>query len=165
MKGTQIGLSGIFLLVGTMTAFAETPDTLFNQPIVPAEKLDEMRGGFSLFENGNELEISIGIERALFINGNLQVSTKFDVPLSGVPGIEEKSHRALNVVQNGSRNYALGFKAGDLPSGIMTLVQNSLDNQTISNLNIINATVTSRDWLRNLAISSSLQDMLAGSIR
>lgn len=41
----------------------------------------------------------------------------------------------------------------------MTLIQNNQDNQVIGNVAIINASITSRDFLRSLAVQTSLNQM------
>jgi hypothetical protein len=128
-------------------------------------ELDRVRGGFSLASGNGELQISIGIERAVFVDGVLKVSTKLDIPSLGSQIAGATNLAAMNIVQNGAGNAFIPASLSNLPSNVMTLVQNTLDNQTISNLNIINATVTSRDLLRSMAINSSVQEMLAGSIR
>lgn len=162
----------LLLLVGSTTTYAGMPvvdehiiHDLFDQPRVDVTELNNIRGGFSLFDRDTELKISVGIEHAVFVDGILQVSTKFEIPLFGSTAIGADELQGLTIVQSGPNNHFLVSSLNDLPGSVMTLVQNSLDNKTISNVNIINATVTSREWLRDMAVTSSLQDMLAGSVR
>ncbi|MBI3772878.1 MAG: hypothetical protein HY272_09290 [Gammaproteobacteria bacterium] len=162
----------LLLLAGSTTIHAGTSvvdehivSDLFDQPRVDATELNSIRGGFSLFDRDTELQISIGIEHAAFVDGILHVSTKFEIPSLGSTAIGADELQGLTIVQSGPNNHFLASSLNDLPASVMTLVQNSLDNKTISNLNIINATVTSREWLRDMAVTSSLQDMLAASVR
>jgi hypothetical protein len=173
MRCFRQGFTGMLLLLaGNTTTYAVTPvvdehilDDLFEQPRVGATELNNIRGGFSLFDSGTELQISIGIEHALFVDGILQVSTKLEIPSLGAAAIGAEGLQGLTIVQNGPGNRFLTSSLNDLPTSVMTLMQNSLNNQTISNFNIVNATITSRELLRDMAITSSLQDMLASSIR
>lgn len=173
MRCFRKGFSGmLLLLVGSTTTYAETPvvdghivNDLFEQPRVDATELNSIRGGFSLFDRDTALQISVGIEHAVFVDGILQVSTKFEIPLFGSTAIGADELQGLTIVQSGPNNHFLASSLKDLPASVMTLLQNSLDNKTISNLNIINATVTSREWLRDMAVISSLQDRLAASVR
>ena len=149
-----------------MTSYAAAPvvDDFQGCATTSLKELDRVRGGFSLADGNNELRISIGIERAVFVNGALKVSTKFAIPPLGSRIVDDQNLTALNIIQNGAGNHFISSNLVDLPSNVMTLVQNTLDNQTIANLNIINATVASRDLLRSMALASTLKDMLTGSI-
>lgn len=157
----------LLFMACVMTAYAASPvsDDFSGYATASSSELDRVRGGFSLASGDGELQISIGIERAVFVDGILKVSTKFDIASLGSQIADGSNLAALNIVQNGAGNIFIPASLTDLPSNVMTLVQNTLDNQTISNFNIINATVTSRDLLRSMAITSSVQEMLAGSIR
>lgn len=164
-KWVFAGASLFMVCTATTRAATLVMDDFKEYATASESELDGVRGGFSLSDGTGELQVSIGIERAVFIDGILRVSTKFDIPLLGSSTANWENLRALNTVQNGAGNYFIASNPADLPSNVMTLVQNTLDNQTISNLNIINATVTSRDLLRSMALTSSLKEMLVGSIR
>lgn len=155
------------LLASAMTTYAAaTPaaDDFQDCAKTSPKELDGVRGGFSLADGDNELRISIGIERAVFVDGALKVSTNFAAPPLGSRNVDGQSLTAMNIVQNGAGNHLIPGNMSDLPSNVMTLVQNTLDNQTIANLNIINATVASRDLLRSMTLASSLKEMLSGAI-
>ena len=129
------------------------------------EELDHVRGGFSLATNSGALQIAIGIERAVYIDGVLQVMNSLNLPLLGSGGGTDSTLPVADLVQNGSGSYLLPSSASESTGNVMTVVQNSLNNQSISNLNIINATVTGQSLLQSLALSSSLRTMLSASVR
>lgn len=148
----------------TASVAASVADDFQGCATTSLKELDRVRGGFSLANGNNALQVSIGIERAVFVDGALQVSTRFAIPSLGSQIADGQNLTALNIVQNGAGNHFIPTSLADLPSNVMTLVQNTLDNQTIANLNIINATVASRDLLRSMAITSSLKEMLIVSM-
>jgi hypothetical protein len=125
--------------------------------------LDRVRGGFVT----QGLNVSFGIERAVYVNGTLVTSTRLSV---SEPGLVGSGHGAapldaatLAVVQNGSGNVvATGTLSA---SGIGTVVQNTLDGQNIRNLTVINATVNSLGVLRGLNLQSSLRGAVIDSLR
>jgi len=147
-----------------MTAYAAVAADFQGCATTSLKELDRVRGGFSLANGNNELQVSIGIERVVFVDGALKVSTKYSVPSLGSQIADRQNLTALNFIQNGVGNHFIPSNPVDLPSNVITLVQNTLDNQTIANLNIVNATVASRDLLRSITLASSLKEMLVGSM-
>ncbi len=205
---------------------------------VAQERLDELRGGFDV---GAGLQVSFGIERAVFINGALVVSTSLNIPdvsritadqasrlaaalgvavgagatattavnnalaanpvtagmgssstgssgsssgssgsssagasagATGSPGASVTSLPAmaisagsavvttnglLNLIQNGPGNSAA---AGALAGSPATVIQNTLNNQSIQSLVTINAGVNTlqafRDQVSGLALTNAL---------
>ncbi len=70
----------------------------------------------------------------------------------------------VQVVQNGPGN-GVSLPAGASPSQFITVIQNSLDNQTIRNATIINATVTNLGLLRALNATRLINQGIASSLR
>ena len=69
-------------------------------------RLDATRGGFDL---GNGLLASFGIERAVYVNGNLVSSTSVNIPDIGRITPDQASALAaatgtVNIIQNGANN-------------------------------------------------------------
>lgn len=108
------------------------------------QELATMRGGFMVDVGGGQLLLSLGIERVTFINGELATAT---TPLANLP---------LQLVQNGPGNRFAVSGAVDLPPGTTALIQNSLDNQVIRNITLINATLATKELIRVQSVSSSL---------
>ena len=125
--------------------------------------LDRVRGGFVT----DNLSISFGIERAVYINGALVTTTSLNLSdlgrLTAGRGTTVMDTGPLGLVQSGAGNsVSIGaFSA----SSIGTVVQNTLDGQKIQNVTVINATVNSLGILRGLNLQSSLRGAVIDSLR
>lgn len=124
---------------------------------VGEDTLDETRGGFDL---GNGLVASFGIDRAVYVNGNLVSSTSFNVPDIGhmTTAQAQAMQTALNTVQvtqigpnNTFDPAALAGKMGG------TVIQNTLNNQNIQSITTINATTNSLNAFREGSLQEALQ--------
>lgn len=149
---------------------------------VSNERLDSTRGGL----DANSILLSIGISRAVFINNELVITTTLNIPgfntnsqvnspatltqklgTGANPAIPPPGARALPVVtlngngmsliQNGLNNTAT---LQNLPSA-GSLIQNTLDNQSIRSLTTIDAKVPSQNIARSLNVTNSMRDMLS----
>lgn len=126
--------------------------------------LDDMRGGF---EMPLQLKLSFGIERAVYLNGALITTTSFNLP--GLGSVAPESQTALSVasgsvslVQNGpSNSFALSSTATPMAA---TVIQNTLNNQSIQGLTTINATANSLELLRSNAFQGVIRDSLSNAI-
>jgi hypothetical protein len=139
--------------------------------------LDRVRGGFVT----PSLNISFGIERAVYINGALVTTTSLNVTDLGrvTSGIATKltDPGALALIQNGagnsvasgafSTNSGAGAGVGSAmnANAVGTIVQNTLDGQKIQNVTVINATANSLGVLRDLNLQNSLRNSLIDSLR
>lgn len=107
--------------------------------------LDSVRGGFV---TANGVRFDIGIEKASFIDGILQVQNTFrveDIALFG-------------------KGLGSTVSSGDLQnvfSAFNTLIQNNLDQKTIQNLTVIDVNVRNFGNLQNSFVESisGLQDL------
>lgn len=133
------------------------------------DTLDEIRGGFEL--EGSGLKFSIGIERAVFINGNL-VATTVLVPKDLQPAssagsltsvLPGASTSTLGIIQNGAGNNVNTQQIGQNVTG--TVIQNTLNDQKIQNVTTINATVNSMQTLRTMSLQNSIQTGIISSLR
>lgn len=124
---------------------------------VGEDTLDQTRGGFDL---GNGLVASFGIDRAVYVNGNLVSSTSFYVPdiAHMTPAQAQAMQSALNTVQvtqigpnNSFDPSALAGKMGG------TVIQNTLNNQNIQNITTINAATNSLNAFRAGSLQEALQ--------
>ena len=130
---------------------------------VSEDKLDDMRGGFDVPSVAG-LHISFGIDRAVYINGDLVASAAVNIP--DVARMTATQAQQLvnvvttgNLVQNGPNNVA----PPDVTAGATTaatVIQNSLNNQLINNQTIINASVNARGLLQAMNFQSSLANAL-----
>ena len=137
--------------------------------MVGDQELDGMRGGFEMKNNGLPLSFSFGIDRATFLNGQLVSTSTLVIP--ALPGVINGQGMPLadfnipiNLTQNGSGNTFTLPGSQDLQLPGIALIQNTLDNQVISNVTVINASITSRNFLQSLAIQYSLNQMVFNSL-
>lgn len=131
--------------------------------VATANELDEMRGGFEF--NHGWLKMSFGLERLAFINGALVARTTLNLPSMGAhgnPAITQSDPIVVSgptIVQNGPNNFTP-------PAGLnqAMIIQNTLDNTQIGSTTIIDVTMNSMALVRGMAVTSSLNRMLHGSI-
>ncbi|MBB6186909.1 hypothetical protein [Rhodanobacter sp. MP7CTX1] len=131
---------------------------------VSNSRLDSMRGGF---QTDTGLQISFGIQRAIYVNGNLVTSNSVNIPDIGQMNAAQASALAavantVNVVQIGPNN---SFDPASLTHATAaTVVQNSLSNQNIQSLTTLSTAVNTLDAFKNMNLQNTLQSALAGSI-
>lgn len=124
---------------------------------VSTEKLDTVRGGFDL---GDGLQVSFGIQRAVYINGELVTYNSVNIPdVAHITTQQAMSlASALNtvtVVQNGPGNTFTPSSAGQTAAA--TVIQNTLNNQAIQNLTTLNVSVNTLDAFRSQGLQQALQ--------
>ncbi len=133
---------------GRLLIVAALAGLLWNQPlraelvlpVIPLAdpELAELRGGF---EMGN-LEIAIGLEQIVSVNGDTLVVNRLTIPnMNQVvrDGIVE--HQLETVLQVAGPDQQIGSRvSGNLSdsSGWMTLIQNNLDQTVIQNVQQLN---------------------------
>lgn len=141
-----------FMPVGWAQAASAYQDRGFIglKPVSDA-RLDALRGGFTLSEGGVTVDLAIGV--ATYINDQLVSAS--DLTGAAVPS------SMLRLIQNGPGN-VFNPGASSLPGTFTTVIQNSLDQQVIRNVNLLNATVTSRAMAQALSLQSSVRSALTG---
>jgi hypothetical protein len=144
-------------------------------------QLDSTRGGFDV----NSTLLSIGISRAVFINDELVITTtlnmpglsadshvnspatltrqlgagaKTDVRAPGAPSspVVILNGNGMSLIQNGPGNTAA--LQPNIPSA-GSIIQNTLDNQSLRTLTTINAKVFSKSIMQGLNMTSSMRDV------
>lgn len=123
------------------------------------ETLASMRGGFDL---GGGLMVSFGISRAITVNGVLLAATTFNVPdVARITPVQaaalERQMNSANLVQVGPNNSVTSTTG--LPAA-STVVQNSLDNQTIQTRTMIDATTNAMSLAKSINAAGALRDAL-----
>lgn len=121
--------------------------------------LEAMRGGFDL---GGGLMVSFGISRAITVNGVLLAATTFNVPdVARITPVQaaalERQISSVNLVQVGPNNSVAS--ATSLPAAA-TVVQNTLDNQTIQTRTLIDATTNAMSLAKSINAAVALRDAL-----
>ena len=113
-------------------------------------ELAALRGGFDVHtRGGGRLRIDIGITRGVEVNGQVVAMSSQGTPL---------------IVQVGPGNSALpasAFHAGALP----TIVQNTLDNQSLKTFTLVNASVNSLTVLNSLRVGEMMARATRASAR
>lgn len=119
------------------------------------ERLDTVRGGFDL---GDGLEASLGIERAVYVDGNLVTYVSVTVPdLAHVTAQQATALASVLStvnVQNGPGN---SFSPSSGNTTAATVIQNTLNNQTIRNMTTLNVAVNTLNAFRDAGLQQALQ--------
>ncbi|CAB3787263.1 hypothetical protein [Pararobbsia alpina] len=186
MDKHQRNLACLSLLLGSSVAWATVPSAEGPGPAEPTAssepdlssglseiklsdaRLDEMRGGFDVAPG---LHVAFGIERMVFVNGELIATTSFNIP--NVAQITPQQAQTLasalgttTLVQNGPGNsfQPVANLASGATSGAATIVQNTLNNQAIKALTTINATVNTLGAYQALNLQSTLDRGIANAV-
>lgn len=152
------------LLAGTCcAAVAETgANGLDGWDAVDADTLDEARGGFDI---PGGLNLSLGIERVVSVNGEIMSRTNIaigDLSTMNADQIAQARDALGNarLIQIGGGNVI----APDLGLGNgSTLVQNSLDDQAIKTYTTISSTVNSMSLIKDLNFNGTVRDAIVRS--
>ncbi len=137
--------------------------------------LDGLRGGFQSSVTGPI--VSFGIERSVFLNGQLISSVALTIP--DATKIAANVRDTITLVQRGSGNEmplgvsattpqgvsaAMSHDASTLPP-LTTVIQNSLDHQTIQSHTVLNATVQALTLARSIDLGNALSLANLNSLR
>ncbi len=149
------------LLLGGMATTHAAHATPPGWTAVDPAELGRLRGGFT---TASGLEVSLGIERVVAINGEVQSRTSFHVTSIAQLSAEQAmlTRAALSdvkLIQNGGANMALVAFSDATLGG--TIIQNSLSNQHIESRTLINASVNSMDLLKTINFNGNVSDAIA----
>ena len=168
-KLMQIYATAISFAIVALPLACVADDFVFLSKIaLSAEELDGLRGGF--FDVAG-FKISLGIERSVLINNELVTSTMLQIPDLGAltgrgAGAATLTGPQVSVVQNGPGNSvdpAVLQNVG--PGGLLSIVQNSLNNQLIRGQTTINAMISGAGSLGLRDTISSVNLQVRGSAR
>lgn len=126
-------------------------------------RLAACRGGFDL---GGGLVASFGIDRAIYINGNLVASVSVNIPdLARIDSAQANALAMLangvTLIHNGPGNFVDPASFNRATGAIV--IQNTLDNQQIQALTTLNTTVRNLSQFNSLNVANSLQQALINS--
>lgn len=158
--------TALLLCAVVPSAFSEPLQNIFGDcKVASNDELDQMRGGFSINTGSSQVLLSLGFQQVTYINGILAAMTTLNLPqISSAVSIPlQQNFIPTQIVQNGSGN--IYIPPSSLPSNVTTLIQNNLNNQTISHMNIINATISSKQLLNAMNIASTMHQALSFSLR
>jgi hypothetical protein len=133
---------------------------------IAAAALDDVRGGF----DDGKVRINFGIERAVYINGDLVTKTSFNVADlgritgGGQPGAGggDKPNMGAVLIQNGPGNVV---QPGVAQNAAATVIQNTLNDQNIGSVTILNATVNSLQAIKGIDLQSALRSVVTQSVQ
>jgi len=180
-------------LMAAGTGFAATAPARELQPFVPEAwqavsdaQLEQSRGGFDL---GAGLTVSFGVARTVLVNGEVMSRMSFTLPdLRNITPEQARLAAAamgqLNVVQQGPANSVAPRAPAPLPSspgvagpaltaatpqaawgaGGGTVIQNTLDNQVLQQMTVLNTSVNSLGLLKMGHARAALQDAVLGAL-
>ncbi|SHH18861.1 hypothetical protein [Massilia sp. CF038] len=153
----QRGALALLLCAVLSPALAAPPGWI---PVTQAV-LSGQRGGFV---STSGLEVALGIERLVAINGVTVTHTTVQIPDITRLSVEQaRQTRAalseVNLVQNGSGNIYLAAMSDAALAG--TVIQNTLNDQRIDSRTTISASVNSMDMLNTLHFNGNLSDAIA----
>jgi hypothetical protein len=143
------------------SAATSEPDADWNP--VREEQLDQMRGGFI---SPGGLQVSLGIERLVSINGELVARTRLDI--SNLNHLSDEQLRqtrdalsSVKLIQNGRDNIYQAAQSAHAGAGAGVVIQNTLNDQLIRSQTVISSTVNSASLLKAINFQNSVSDALA----
>lgn len=155
---------GMALLV-TRVASAGDPLEFRDLEAASDQEINGMRGGY-VTEGG--LNFSFGIEQAIFVDGILKATNTLNVVKEGAglpQALQGPSGNTPTVVQIGPGNTFLPTDLEQLQSGFFTVVQNSMDQKVIQNINKINATISVLGLQREISRTGAMNQQLIQTLR
>ena len=121
--------------------------------------LEDMRGGF---QTANGMSLSFGIERAVFVNGEMIASTRVQIPDVGRMTSDQAQELARfnqgQVIQVGGGNT---FEPSTTFNGL--LIQNTLNDQDIRALTTVNVGVDTLSAFQDLNMNQALQNAMVAA--
>lgn len=128
-------------------------------PTVPETQLAEARGGFV---DHNGIHISFGFQQMIRINDELEALIAFELPLLGLKG--NGAELAASIRE--SIGDPIQFIGSEVSlSGLNMIIQNSLDNQKIENLRILDLELSGISRLSTLGTQGLLNSSIIDSLR
>ncbi len=156
-RPSLIGVLAVTLLViGVLPpsqAVEGWAEELRNAPALGDPDLEAIRGGF---ETDTGMQISFGVEQITSINGVLQARMAFFVPDLTDPAGVTTDEWASKVIQNGPGNTFTLNPTEQIPSQVLTIIQNSLDQQVIQHLTVVDLTLSGVSVGRDAYLQSFL---------
>ena len=125
--------------------------------------LEEARGGF---EMPGGLNLSLGVERLVSVNGNVVSSASFMIADVARLSVEEAvlaraAVASMNVLQNGAGNVFLPGALEQTMAG--TVIQNTLNDQVLRTQTIVHTSVNSLELLKMANFQDTLQQSLGSA--
>lgn len=157
----------LWVLAASPAMAGGTKDPFRAWHAVPDRELATMRGGFITSDG---LNISVGLEQVVTINGEVKVRNTINLTdlgrgHSSVTPVFSADGKTVNFVQNGANNQISPDVQANFADGSLTVIQNSLDDQDIRNLNLLKIDVSGLSHLHNNPVDASLGVQMIRSLR
>ena len=156
-------MRSLALLVFTLAAGPALAQDFIAPNAVDGATLDTVRGGFAY---GDNLLVTLGIDRIVKINGNVveQSSLQFGDVGKLANGQTQLSGDALGtrLIQNGQVSQLAPGLAGGALGG--TIIQNSLNDQMINNQTTVRASVNNAGVVQAMNFNASLNQALNNAV-
>ncbi len=156
--GAQVTSSAVKHSAADVGAQAPASASYVAAVAVSDSQLNAVRGGF---DTGNGLLASFGLQRLVYVNGNLVTETRVNIPdiahVTQAQASALAAGSAVNVVQIGPGNQ---FDPAALHQLGGNVIQNSLDNQHIQSVTTLNTSVNSLGTFQSLNLQDTLQSAL-----
>ena len=138
-----------------------------NSAVASREELAGMRGGYSTAAGPTAMQISFGVERTIEVGGSPVISTRLMIPAFDQATLRNLDLSGLSahlgIAQSGSGN---SYLPGAVASGsIASVVQNSMDNQTIRQSTVISVGVTVMDTMRQVRMATLFAEQINRSLK
>lgn len=156
-----------FLLISAMThhATAQDSDPASLHPHLSDAELSDLRGGFITADG---LDISIGFEKTMYLNGVLLSTQTFNIGAVslGQNSAVEPGFTYNSIIQAGSGNeISAGILEAMAAHGGVTIIQNSMDNQVIQQINQLDVIAANFRNYSAPEINRMLEHMIIQSLR
>jgi hypothetical protein len=158
-------LATLLLIAASLTPASAAEPAAIDWAPVDAATLAQARGGFIVM---GSLEVSLGIERLVTLNGDIVSRTSLTIPdvskLSAEQAREAgQALSAINLVRNGTDSMTVPVAITAVPGA--TLIQNSVNGQHIDSRTVINSSVNTLGLLTSRNFQDSLGEAIARSAR
>jgi hypothetical protein len=167
----HLALAAALVLALVASALAGRPEItseLVGSQAASDAELTAQRGGFTTMDG---LLVSFGIDRAVYVNGILDMASGFTVTSGGAgqPPVATaiSGNNGLKVVQIGPAGSNI-FNQGQVQTavpGVFTVIQNSLNRQVITNSTVLNAQLVNMGLFRNINLSAAIRQQLINGSR
>jgi len=159
------------------------------------EELDKMRGGFEFNFNGMQMMLAFSLEQLTYINGELVSSMKLNpleliatnaasappsinveslpqpvaaapqteaIPASAVATQIVNNQGVITLVHSGTGN---AFTLPESLNSLTTVIQNTVNDQVIRNLTVLNATLSIQAAAAAMRLDAALNQALTAGLR
>lgn len=153
----------LLALLGAGAAHADpVPAPFGSTHVVSPAVLDACRGGFTTPAG---LSVTLGIERIVTVDGHVAARSELQLGDLGRLAAGAAPPPTLSAVQAtlGPDGAGLTVRLDPAASGA-TVIQNSLNDQTIANATIIHATVASQGMLQAMHFQATLANALNAAV-